>query len=73
MKKTHEALERYNAAYKEGDKYIIIGETAPLALMFVAAEEVFRVFLSIHIILLKKLGKNVVIVSRDTIFGFKNI
>ena len=52
------------------DKYIIIGETAPLALMFVAAEEVFRDISKHPYNFIKKLGKNVVIVSPDTIFGF---
>ncbi len=53
------------------DKYVIIGETAPLALMFVAAEEVFRdISKHRHNFIKKAREKNVVIVSPDTIFGF---
>ena len=53
------------------DKYVIIGETAPLALMFVAAEEVFRDISKHQNNFIKKAReKNVVIVSPDTIFGF---
>ena len=53
------------------DKYIIIGETAPLSLMFVAAEEVFRDISKHPYNFIKKAReKNVVIVSPDTIFGF---
>ena len=53
------------------DKYIINGETAPLALMFVAAEEVFRDISKHPYNFIKKAReKNVVIVSPDTIFGF---
>ena len=53
------------------DKYVIIGETAPLALMFVAAEEVFRdISKHQHNFIKKAREKNVVIVSPDTIFGF---
>ena len=53
------------------DKYIIIGETAPLSLMFVAAEEVFRDISKHPYNFIKKAReKNVVIVSPDTIIGF---
>ena len=53
------------------DKYIILGETAPLSLMFVAAEEVFRDISKHPDNLIKKAReKNVIIVSPDTIFGF---
>ena len=53
------------------DKYVINGETAPLALMFVAAEEVFRDISKHPYNFIKKAReKNVVIVSPDTIFGF---
>ena len=53
------------------DKYIILGETAPLSLMFVAAEEVFRDISKHPYNFIKKAReKNVVIVSPDTIFGF---
>ena len=52
-------------------KYKIIGETAPLSLMFVAAEEVFRDISKHPYNFIKKAReKNVVIVSPDTIFGF---
>ena len=53
------------------EKYIISGETAPLALMFVASEGVFRDISNHPENFIKKAReKNVVIVSPDTIFGF---
>ena len=53
------------------EKYIINGETAPLALMFVASEGVFRDISNHPENFIKKAReKNVVIVSPDTIFGF---
>lgn len=53
------------------EKYVILGETAPLALMFVAAEEVFRDISKHPYNFIKKARENnVVIVSPDTIFGF---
>ena len=74
MKKTHAKAFREDIMQhiKEvADKYIIIGETAPLALMFVAAEEVFRdISKHQHNFIKKAREKNVVIVSPDTIFGF---
>ena len=74
MKKTHAKAFREDIMQhiKEvADKYIIIGETAPLALMFVAAEEVFRDISKHPYNFIKKAReKNVVIVSPDTIFGF---
>ena len=74
MKKTHAKAFREDIMQhiKEvADKYIILGETAPLSLMFVAAEEVFRDISKHPYNFIKKAReKNVVIVSRDTIFGF---
>ena len=74
MKKTHAKAFREDIMQhiKEvADKYIIIGETAPLALMFVAAEEVFRDISKHPYNFIKKAReKNVVIVSPDTIFSF---
>ena len=53
------------------ERYIITGETAPLALMFVASEGVFRDIAKHPENFIKKAReKNVVIVSPDTIFGF---
>ena len=53
------------------ERYIITGETAPLALMFVASEGVFRDIVKHPENFIKKAReKNVVIVSPDTIFGF---
>lgn len=53
------------------EKYIIMGETAPLALMFIASEGVFR-DIEIHPqnFVKKAREKNIVIVSPNTIFGF---
>jgi len=51
-------------------EYIIEGETAPIALMFVASEGVFRAIeKSSHDFRKKARDKNVIIVSPDTIFG----
>ena len=53
------------------EKYIITGETAQVALMFVASEGVFRDIAKHPDNFIKKAReKNVVIVSPDTIFGF---
>ena len=51
-------------------EYVIEGETAPIALMFVAAEGVFRAIEKSPLDFRKKAReKNVIIVSPDTIFG----
>ena len=53
------------------ERYIITGETAPLALMFVASEGVFRDIAKHPENFIKKAReRSVVIVSPDTIFGF---
>tara|TARA_A100000164_G_C21907527_1_gene773825 strand:- start:925 stop:1836 length:912 start_codon:yes stop_codon:yes gene_type:complete len=78
--KDQEIRKTYAKAFREdimqhikdiSEKYIITGETAPLALMFVAAEEVFRDISKHPFNFIKKAReKNVVVVSPDTIFGF---
>ena len=53
------------------EKYVITGETAPLALMFVASEGVFRdIEKHPHNFVTKAREKNVVIVSPTTIWSF---
>ena len=53
------------------EKYIITGETAPLAIMFVASEGVFRAIESISEDFVKKARqKNVIITSPNTMWSF---
>ena len=53
------------------EKYIITGETAPLALMFVASEGVFREICEISEDFIKKAReKNVIITSPNTMWAF---
>ncbi len=53
------------------EKYIIPGETAPIALMFVASEGVFRAIEdSSHNFIKKARAKNVVILSPNTLWSF---
>lgn len=53
------------------EKYIITGETAPIALMFVASEGVFRAIEdSSHNFIKKARAKNVVILSPNTLWSF---
>jgi len=53
------------------EKYILDGETAPMALMFVASEGVFRVIESSPTnFVAKARSKNVVIVSPNTLWSF---
>ena len=53
------------------EKYIITGETAPLALMFVASEGVFREICEISEDFIKKArDKNVIIASPNTMWAF---
>ena len=53
------------------EKYIITGETAPIALMFVASEGVFRAIEdSSHNFVKKARAKNVVILSPNTFMEF---
>ena len=53
------------------EKYIITGETAPLALMFVASEGVFREICEISEDFIKKAReKNVIITSSNTMWAF---
>jgi DNA recombination protein RmuC len=53
------------------EKYVVPGETAPLAIMFVASEGVFRVIEEISEDLVKMARqKNVIITSPSTLWGF---
>jgi DNA recombination protein RmuC len=53
------------------EKYVVSGETAPLAIMFVASEGVFRVIEEISEDLVKMARqKNVIITSPSTLWGF---
>ena len=53
------------------EKYVVPGETAPLAIMFVASEGVFRVIEEISDDLVKTARqKNVIITSPSTLWGF---
>lgn len=53
------------------EKYVVPGETAPLAIMFVASEGVFRVIEEISEDLIKMARqKNVIITSPSTLWGF---
>jgi len=53
------------------EKYVVPGETAPLAIMFVASEGVFRVIEEISEDLVKTARqKNVIITSPSTLWGF---